>query len=97
MKIKTSVALDEGLMKTIDKEFGGRKNRSQLIEEAVKESMSSAASISIVISPILKSSIRNRISSIKKRRTFFYFKLTYEAGENCITSIRVLLMLPLQA
>ncbi|MEK6699787.1 MAG: ribbon-helix-helix protein, CopG family [Nitrospirota bacterium] len=37
MKIKTSVALDEGLMKTIDKEFGGRKNRSQLIEEAVKE------------------------------------------------------------
>ena len=37
MKIKTSVALDEGLMKTIDKEIGGRKNRSQLSEEAVKE------------------------------------------------------------
>lgn len=37
MKTKTSVTLDEGLMNTIDKEFGGRKNRSQLIEEAVRE------------------------------------------------------------
>jgi metal-responsive CopG/Arc/MetJ family transcriptional regulator len=37
MKIKTSITLDEELMKSIDEEFGGRKNRSQLIEEAVKE------------------------------------------------------------
>ncbi len=37
MKTKISITLDVGLMKTIDKEFGGKKNRSQLIEEAVRE------------------------------------------------------------
>ncbi len=37
MKIKTSITLDEGLLKCIDEEFGGKTNRSQFIEEAVKE------------------------------------------------------------
>ena len=37
MKIKTSITLDEALMKNIDKEFGDRINKSQFIEEAVRE------------------------------------------------------------
>jgi len=37
MKIKTSITLEEDLMASIDKEFGGGRNRSQFIEEAVKE------------------------------------------------------------
>jgi metal-responsive CopG/Arc/MetJ family transcriptional regulator len=37
MKIKTSITLDEALMKSIDKEFGNRINKSQFIEEAVRE------------------------------------------------------------
>ncbi len=37
MKIKTSITLDEDLLKCIDEEFGGKTNRSQFIEEAVKE------------------------------------------------------------
>lgn len=37
MKIKTSVTLDSELMKNIDEEFGGKTNKSQFIEEAVRE------------------------------------------------------------
>lgn len=37
MKIKTSITLEEELMISIDKEFGGGKNRSQFIEAAVRE------------------------------------------------------------
>ncbi len=37
MKIKTSITLDEELMKSIDAEFGDKVNKSQFIEEAVRE------------------------------------------------------------
>ncbi len=40
MKIKTSITLDEDLLKYIDDEFGEQINRSQFIEEAVKEYVS---------------------------------------------------------
>jgi metal-responsive CopG/Arc/MetJ family transcriptional regulator len=37
MKIKASITIDEALMKSIDKDFGDRINKSQFIEEAVRE------------------------------------------------------------
>jgi metal-responsive CopG/Arc/MetJ family transcriptional regulator len=37
MKIKTSITLDAELMKNIDEEFGAKINKSQFIEEAVRE------------------------------------------------------------
>lgn len=37
MKIKTSVTLTRELIQYIDKEYGGRTNRSQFIEEAVRD------------------------------------------------------------
>jgi len=37
MKIKISITLTKELMRSIDEEFGGIKNRSQFIEEAVKD------------------------------------------------------------
>jgi metal-responsive CopG/Arc/MetJ family transcriptional regulator len=35
MKIKTSVTLSEELLEKMDRQFGARKNRSELIERAV--------------------------------------------------------------
>ncbi len=37
MKVKTSITLSEDLIQSIDAFSGGRKNRSELIEEAVKD------------------------------------------------------------
>ena len=37
MKIKTSITLDAELMKNIDEELGVKTNKSQFIEEAVRE------------------------------------------------------------
>lgn len=37
MKIKTSITLDSELIKDIDKEYGAKINKSQFIEEAVRE------------------------------------------------------------
>jgi metal-responsive CopG/Arc/MetJ family transcriptional regulator len=37
MKVKTSITLSEELMRSIDEAAGDRINRSQFIEEAVKE------------------------------------------------------------
>jgi metal-responsive CopG/Arc/MetJ family transcriptional regulator len=37
MKIKTSITLSEELIQSIDELFGGRKNRSEFIEKAVRD------------------------------------------------------------
>jgi metal-responsive CopG/Arc/MetJ family transcriptional regulator len=37
MKVKTSITLSEELIKSIDELFGGQKNRSEFIENAVRE------------------------------------------------------------
>jgi len=37
MKIKTSITLSEELIQSIDELFGGRINRSEFIEKAVKD------------------------------------------------------------
>ena len=37
MKVKTSITLSEELIKSIDELFGEQKNRSEFIEEAVRD------------------------------------------------------------
>ncbi len=37
MKSKTSITLTKELIRSIDEEYGGRKSRSQFIEEAVRD------------------------------------------------------------
>lgn len=37
MKVKTSITLSEDLIQSIDAFSGGQKNRSELIEEAVRD------------------------------------------------------------
>jgi metal-responsive CopG/Arc/MetJ family transcriptional regulator len=37
MKVKTSITLSEELIRSIDELFGGQKNRSELIEKAVRD------------------------------------------------------------
>ena len=37
MKVKTSLTLSEDLIRRIDEEFGGHKNRSEFIEKAVRD------------------------------------------------------------
>ena len=37
MKIKTSITLSEELIQSIDELFGGRKNRLEFIEKAVRD------------------------------------------------------------
>jgi metal-responsive CopG/Arc/MetJ family transcriptional regulator len=37
MKVKTSLTLSEDLIKRIDEEFVGHKNRSEFIEKAVRD------------------------------------------------------------
>ncbi len=37
MKSKTSITLTKELIRYIDEEYGGRKSRSQFIEEAVRD------------------------------------------------------------
>lgn len=37
MKVKTSITLSEELIRDIDELFGGKKNRSEFIEKAIRD------------------------------------------------------------